>query len=316
MLSNRLKVLIVVISVFTIVIGLIYNPFAGEKPKVVVVLKGSSEQYWQIVKAGAEKGFLDFGIEGKVIAPRDETEVDLQINLLKAVLNDQPDLLIVSPISAEIIPILDEFNENDIPVLLLDTDYPWENKIAYIGTNNFELGKMGGTFLATQLHPSNEVALIAGDLNHPISGERIKGAKAGLEAAGIKIATEKINLPNEAEPVKEVMETILQDHPYIKGVYAITDIMALGAFEAIEEASLNMPVIGADGVIEMIKLIENGILPGTVAQNPYDMGYLSVETAIKVLQGEVVESTIDSGVDIIIKGNALQRLSFQKELMK
>ena len=65
----------------------------------------------------------------------------------------------------------------------------------------------------------------------------------------------------------------------------------------------------------MIELIEDGKIPGTVAQNPFDMGYLSAEAALKVSKGERVESTIDSGVDIIIKGNAKQRLEFLKGLL-
>ncbi|GAA3330840.1 hypothetical protein GCM10020331_084970 [Ectobacillus funiculus] len=60
---------------------------------------------------------------------------------------------------------------------------------------------------------------------------------------------------------------------------------AMDALEVIKEQGLNMPVVGADGLIEMIELIENGTLTGTVAQNPYDMGYISIETALKSHQG-------------------------------
>ncbi len=66
----------------------------------------------------------------------------------------------------------------------------------------------------------------------------------------------------------------------------------------------------------MLELIEEGKLSGTVAQNPYDMGYLSVEAATKVMEGEEVENNMDSGVDIIIQGNAMQRLDFQRRLLR
>ncbi|GAA3334386.1 hypothetical protein GCM10020331_102140 [Ectobacillus funiculus] len=36
---------------------------------------------------------------------------------------------------------LKKFAQHKIPVLLVDTDIPLEHKTAYIGTNNFELGK-------------------------------------------------------------------------------------------------------------------------------------------------------------------------------
>ncbi|PAF11501.1 sugar ABC transporter substrate-binding protein, partial [Shouchella clausii] len=67
---------------------------------------------------------------------------------------------------------------------------------------------------------------------------------------------------------------ILEKHPKIKGIMATNDELALIAFQVIEKHDLKMPIIGADGINEMIKLIEEGDLLGTVAQNPYDMGYL------------------------------------------
>ncbi|WP_332695976.1 sugar ABC transporter substrate-binding protein [Halalkalibacter lacteus] len=317
MLKKRSIFLLIIIIVFsTILIGFISKSFVSKKPTVVVVLKDLHTQYWEIVKAGAEKGFRDFGIDGKVMAPSYESEEDGQEYLLKKVLKENPDALIVSPNDSSIIPFLKEFYEKDIPVLLIDTDAPWENKTSYIGTDNVDLGRMGGMLLASQLQPGSKVALIAGDINHPISGDRIKGAKHSLQAAGVKIATEKFDLPNETEQIKEVMETVLQDHPDVKGVFAETDIKALAAYEVIEEYGLTIPVIGADGINEMIELIEEGALPGTVAQNPYDMGYLSVENALKVIKGENVGKNVDTGVDIIIKGNAKQRLDFQKRILR
>ncbi|MCM3653354.1 sugar ABC transporter substrate-binding protein [Metabacillus litoralis] len=194
--------------------------------------------------------------------------------------------------------------------MLLDTDYPWKNKTSYIGTNNLELGRKAGALLASKLQPGDKVAIIAG------GGDRVKGAKISLEAAGINITVEKLGLENEAKPVKEAMETILWDYPDLKGVFATTDIMAVNAFKVIEEHELKMPVIGADGIIEMIELIENEELPGTVAQNPFDMGYLSIEAAMKVINGEKVDINIDSGVDFIIKGNSKQRLDFLGNLLE
>jgi ribose transport system substrate-binding protein len=46
------------------------------------------------------------------------------------------------------------------------------------------------------------------------------------------------------------------------------------------------------------------------------MGYLSVETAMKVIKGDNVEPFVDSDVDIIIKENARQRLNFYEKLLK
>jgi ribose transport system substrate-binding protein len=158
------------------------------------------------------------------------------------------------------------------------------------------------------------VALIA--LTSTASGDRVRGVKSSLEEVGIKIATEKVNVSNEPMPVKKAMREVLRNHSNIKGVFATTDIMALSAFEELEDQGYKMPVIGADGIIEMVELVEEGKLSGTVVQNPYDMGYLSAQAAINVAKGKTVDTFIDSGVDIIIQGNGEERLTFLQKVLK
>ncbi|MBZ5753067.1 sugar ABC transporter substrate-binding protein [Metabacillus rhizolycopersici] len=289
-----------------------------EKPKVVVVLKELDNQYWQIVKAGAEKGFQDFDINGEVIESSDNLGHDNQVDILKKVLIEKPDVLVVSPgESAQHMSILEKFIDRKIPVLLVDTDVPLTNKSSYIGTDNYELGRMAGALLASELQPGNEVALIAGNLSSPVSGDRFKGAKVSLEDAGIKIVTEKVDLSNEPNEVIKVMRDVLEKHSDLKGVFATTDIMALSALEVLDEEDYKIPVVGADGIIEMVKLVEEGkLLSGTVAQNPYDMGYLSAQAAMNVAKGKTIDSVIDSGVDILIKGNGNERLTFLEKVLK
>jgi ribose transport system substrate-binding protein len=314
---KKSKLLLLIVSVFSaIIIGFITKSFADEKPKVVVVLKDFSSQYWDIVNAGLNKGFQDFGMDGKVLAPRVGT-VEEQNEILEQVLKEKPDVLVVSPIiPSETIPILEKFVKINIPVLLLDTDDPWAQKTTYVGTNNFELGEKAGSLLASHLQPGDEVALIGGDLTSPVSGDRMRGAKRTLEDAGIIVAGQITELSNDSKPVRKAMTTILKNHPNIKGVMASNDVIALEALDVINEHGINMPVTGADGTTEMLELIEEGRIPGTVAQNPYDMGYLSIENALKVSEGEKVEKNIDSGVDIIIKGSAEGRLEFLNKLLK
>ncbi|WP_181833237.1 sugar ABC transporter substrate-binding protein [Bacillus taeanensis] len=311
---KRVYLLVFVFSV--LLIGFILKSSLSEKPKVVVVLKElNNNQYWDIVKAGAEKGFQDFGVDGKVLAPSNEYKLDEQNQLLNTILNESPDVLIVSPIDTSIAAALKKFHSNNIPVLLVDTDISWQQKTAYIGTDNLDLGSKGGALLASGLQPGDKVALLTGDVSNPVISDRTIGAKTSLEAAGVEIAVHK-TVPNDTKQAKSIMEAILQDHSDIKGVYATTDILAISAVEVIEENQLDILVIGSDGIAEMVQLIEEGTLSETIAQNPYDMGYLSVQTALKLVQGENVERNIGSGVDIITKDNAEDRLDFTRELLR
>lgn len=317
MLKKKLLFLFMVIVFSITLLGSISKLFGDEKPKVVVVLQNLDSEYWNVVKAGAEKGFQDFNIDGKVVAPGNKSKRDVLEFTLKSILKEKPDVLVVSPnTSPAVMSVLKKVVEHKIPVLLVDTDIPLEHKTSYIGTNNLELGRIAGALLASELQPGDKVAfpLGADEVIHPVLGERIKGAKSSLEAAGIKIVEEHVKPSNDSSPTKKAMTTILRKHPDVKGVFTTMDRNALPALEVIQDYGLKMPMTGADGFIKMLKLIEDGTLTSTITQNPYDMGYLSVETALKVINGEEVDKNIDTGVDIITTDNAKLRLDFLNEM--
>jgi ribose transport system substrate-binding protein len=312
-LKKGKSILVMGAVISVIVLGFISVTLADKKPTVVVVLKEGNTEYWRIMKAGIEKGFKDFDIDGKVMVPSDATAQE-QADLLMKAYKEKPDVIITAPISSSVSPTVETFT--DVPILLVDTDLPIKNKTAYIGTDNLDLGKKAGAFLASQLQPGDNIAILGGDLSNFVFGERIDGATISLRNAGIKIAYIKSGISNDPKTIQSVITKLMQDQPDIKGIVTTHDRIALPVVKELEEQGLSIPVIGPDGLTDMLEFIADETIPGTMAQNPYDMGYLSVETAMKVIKGENVEPFVDSGVDIIIKENAQHRLNFYEKIVK
>ncbi len=286
------------------------------KPKVVVVVKTLNTEYWKILKSGAEKAFEDFNIDGQVIATDYESQITEQVHILKDVLKQKPDALIVAltqPSSA--ISVLKEYKENNIPVLFVDTESDWNGKTSFIGTDNYKLGEKSGELLASMLQPGDQVAIIHTVVTNPDMVARQNGARKALENAGVKVVAVQ-SADNEVGEVKVTMEQVLQVSPDIKGIFAATDRIAISTLKELKEKKINIPVVGTDGTTEMVKSVEDGTLSATIAQNPYDMGYISVEKAMKAVKGVPVAKRFDSGVSIVIKGEAEERIDFLKTILK
>jgi ribose transport system substrate-binding protein len=313
--KRKLIVLLSFIFLSLLIGSAVHSVESRNKPTIVVVLKDTKKQYWKIVEAGAKQAFIDFKVNGKVVGPDAEGEVVGQMNVLKEVLKQKPNALIAAPShSSAPVPIFKEYKKQNIPVLFIDSDADWEEKTTFIGTNNYELGAKGAALLGSMLQPGDKVALITGPSVTSVFVDRVEGAKKALQAAGIEIAAERLGYDFLFQ-IMPVMNTILEDHPDINGVLAANDPMALHALKTIEKKGLTIPVVGADGIIEMIKKVKTEAVTATVAQNPYDMGYKSVEAAVKTINGEVVEKRIDSGVDIITKDNAADKLEFLHDIL-
>lgn len=304
------------LAVILLVGVVVLIPKEEDKPKVAVVLKTGSEQYWKMVEMGARKAFRDFGIDGEiVVAPLEYNEYEQQqLNMLKRALDKNPDALIVAPNELSAIPILEEYTKKNIPVLMVDTDIGWDKQKAFIGTDNSILGGKSAELLISMLQPGDEVVILGGSAYDPVVIERIKGAKDSFKAAGIKVSVEHYDIGG-FESSKSVVETILETKPGIDGVFASNDEMALGALKAIEEKRRKIPVTGTDGIMDMLKLVKQEKVDAAIAQNTYDMGYISVEQALKAIEKKNVEKRIDVGIDIVTKENVQERMEFWDKIL-
>lgn len=286
---------------------------SGEDGSVAVVLKTLSSPYWKYVEAGAKAAGKDLGVDVTIVGPASESQIMEQVNMIEDSLNQGIGALVVSPTQPDtVVPVLEQAN---VPVPFIDTDADFSGKTSFIGTDNLTAGKEGGKLLASFLKKGDEVALLGGALGNTAMDQRIKGAKESLEEAGMVIVAEQ---PADSDKTKanSVVENILQNNPNIKGIFSANDDMAIGALRATESKGIKLPIIGTDGTAEAIQSIIDGDLAGSIAQNPYEMGYKGVENAVKAMKGEKVESRIDSGIDIITSDNAQEKLDFLEGIAK
>ncbi|MEM1505614.1 sugar ABC transporter substrate-binding protein [Domibacillus sp. 8LH] len=281
----------------------------GGSEKISVILKASNEEYWKIAERGALDAGEKYGIDVKVMAPASETQVDQQISMIQDQFTSGTSALVLAPSQpTTVLNALGQYKDSDTPVIFLDSDAEYANKVSFVGTENFSAGKMGGEFLADKLSKGDKVAIIRGQLGSTTHDERTNGAEEALEEAGLKVATVQA-ADSDKDKALTVMQNILQSNPDIKAVFATSEPMALGALRAVESKKDDILVVGFDGTTEGLNSIQADGLTAEVAQDPYQMGYLSVEAAAKKLNGEEVEKRIDSGTEIVTKENVEEALS-------
>jgi ribose transport system substrate-binding protein len=102
-----------------------------------------------------------------------------------------------------------------------------------------------------------------------------------------------------------VFQNMLQAHPEIDTVFAASDLMALGAIEAIAAGGKTgkIRVIGFDALDDAKKAIAAGTMDASVAQFPYEMGKAAIESAVKVMNGETLPPDIMVKLEMITKAS-------------
>ena len=280
--------------------------------QIALVTKAMDSEFWLTVAEGAKAAAAARpDVKLLIGAPDREINVDQQVSILEDQVRRGVKALVVSPAgSAQVMSALEQAGQRGIPVILIDTDAPYEGKVTYIGTDNRKGGQLAARCLIDKLGGKGEVALISG-----VPGNESQDARArGFVDAIAQVPEMKLVAQQPANSERSlgltVMENILTAHPQVKGVFCTNDQMALGAMEALEARSQRgkVLIVGFDATKEAVQAAVDGKLAGSVAQNPRAMGQRGVEAALAAIEGRSVDKRIDTGTELVTAENAAKYL--------
>ena len=103
-----------------------------------------------------------------------------------------------------------------------------------------------------------------------------------------------------------VLWTLLTLHPTkISLIYGTNETSTLGVCDALEERGLagQIKVVGFDCSPTIAEYIDKGTVNASVVQNPYNMGYLGVRYAKKLINGENISTVLDTGATLVDSEN-------------
>ncbi len=290
------------------------NEQAGGAPRIAFVMKTANNPFFIDMQKGAEEEARKLGVNLVVQAAEREVDVEKQMQIIENLIQAKVAALCVTPSgSREIVSALDKANRAGIPVVIVDTRVDAKAlgeskaKIAsFIGSDNYEGGKLAGEFIAQRLAGKGKVVVLEGIPGHETGDSRLRGFRDALKATpGIEIvASQTANW--ERDQGFNVFQNILQSHPEVQAVFACSDLMALGAVEAIAAAKKTgqIIVVGFDASDEARKAVLSGTMDATVAQSPATMGAMAVENAYRLIKGEQVREEFVVPIRLITKENA------------
>ena len=288
----------------------------GGRQRIALVMKTANNPFFIEMQKGAEEAAKRLNVDLVVQAAEREVDVEKQMQIVENLIQTRVAALCVTPSgSREIVPAIDKANRANIPVVIVDTRVDAKalsesgGRVAtFIGSDNYEGGKIAGEFLAKRLGGKGKVAVLEGIPGHETGDSRLRGFRDALKAApGVEVvASQTANW--ERDQGFNVFQNILQSHPDVQAVFACSDLMALGAVEAIAAAKKTgqIAVVGFDATSEAREAITKGSMDASVAQSPAQMGALAVENALKLLKGEQVQPEFVVPIKLITKENAAQ----------
>ena len=176
---------------------------------------------------------------------------ELQIRQIRELIKENIDILLVSPNEAEpLTPIVEEAYNKGIPVVIIDRRILSDQYTAFVGADNFEIGRMAGNYVSNLYKPQSHVIELVGLKGSTPSLERKKGFEDGLKTnPAIRVQTQLYGnwlKEKSSEELWKIRETLTPNDI----VFAQNDPMALGAYEVYRKLGIEKTAsfIGVDGL--------------------------------------------------------------------
>lgn len=279
------------------------------RPTVALVVKTLNNPFFIDMQRGAEEAARTHGVNLLVQAADREVDVERQMQIVENLIQRRVDALLITPSgSREIVPALVKANQAGIPVLILDTRVDAAALSAqggsiatFIGSDNHAGGRIAGEHLVASMGGQARVAVLEGIPGHETGDARLRGFREALQAhPGMQIV---VSQPAnwERDLGYNVTQNLLQAHPTVNALFAASDLMALGATEAIAAAGRTggITVVGFDAIDEAREAITKGAMDASIAQNPAQMGRMGVEAAVKLLAGDSLPAEIAVPIELV-----------------
>lgn len=285
------------------------NKDPGEEIDVAVVPKAIGFDFWEQVRVGADcAASKNHNVSMNWDGVSSESDVSGQQSLLQDKLSqgDVDGLVYAATDAKALANVTKNAIQQGTTIVNMDSGTePQPEDVPVFATDNVRAAEKGTDLLAEQLGGQGKVAFIEFQPGTSTNDTRGEGFKRGLaKHPGLKLVAQQSS-ESDYNTALQVTQDILTANPDLNGIYAGNEPSVLGAAEAVRQAGKagKIKIIGWDTSEGQVDALRDGVISGLIAQNPFKMGFQSVQAAVDKLRGRQPESATDTGSMLITKQN-------------
>jgi LacI family transcriptional regulator len=239
---------------------------------VGVILANVGNTFFDLIKQGIDDEYQrnkDSGVHliYKKVALFDKEGILKAIEELKE--EGIKALLITSFEDDDIVKAVDDLG---VVTVALNIDLPLKNKIAYVGPDYRNSGRLSANF-ANLILPSGKALIVLGGYAHTGQKERVEGFKDGLKPT-IEIEGAVENKDDDKisyKAVSEYLEKNAVDLVYFSGGGV------KGGLKAVKDSDQRPLVVTVDESDATMAGLKSGAVAGSVVQHPFTQGRLAMQ---------------------------------------
>ncbi len=277
------------------------------KHSVAVITKSTNSDFWKAVQAGANAAGSEYNLDVIFEGPDTEEDYKTQNDLIRKAALSGAEVIVLSAI---------DFNKNaaavneaaamGVKIVVIDSNVNSDAVLCRIGTDDYEAGQKAAQAALACTESKLHVGIVNFDKNTENGQSREKGFRDAIKKDARVESVTTINVVSSIENAQSGTIKLLQEHPEINVLVTFNEWTSLGVGWAVRTLKLNdtLRVVAFDSNPVTLGMLETGEVDALVVQKPYAMGYLSVETASRLILGHnIPEDTIYTGATLVTREN-------------
>lgn len=282
----------------------------SSKHQVAIITKSTESAFWKTVFAGAGAAAAEYNLDIACEGPEREEDYETQNRMIEAAVKDGAEVIIFSAVdfnaNAEAI---DEAAEKGVKIVVIDSDVNSKNVSIRIGTDNDAAGRAAGEAALLSGEEELYVGIVNYDVNSANGQQREQGFRSVIEKEERVKEIHTINVLSTTEDAREGTKELLEEHPEINVIATFNEWTSLGVGWAIRdlEKAQDIQVVAFDSNVVSVGMLETGEVDALIVQSPYAMGYLAVEAAYNLMNGQTLaETKVDTAIKPVTRENMFE----------
>jgi ribose transport system substrate-binding protein len=263
---------------------------------------------WDVAREGFEAAARELGFNASYVGPQGIDPAEM-VNQIEIALASGADAIITMPIAPEAMrPVFRKCAEQNIPVVFAGAEDDISTSLAFVGTNEAEVGRMGAEALMKKFDGKPIYAHVMQSTMD--ASFAIKARDGYNDAFKAYKGTYQMVLNEPANSdmmiAMERYQNALAAHPEINCLIGVCGEAGPAAAKVVKE--LNRPdivIMGIDDTAECLDYVKSGVIYATVAQNFYKIGYEPAKILYNYLKNGTKPASVknDSGCMLVTQDN-------------
>ena len=268
------------------------NSQAGHK--ISIIIKSTDSEFWQSFSKGVRSAATEYNVEVSLCGPENEEDYYTQNMLIESAAENGAEVIVLSAISSENSnEVIRNAANKGVRIITVDSGVAASVADLFIGTDNYKAGASAGIAAAQGFSDSEKIRIgIVNCYEQTDNGiRREEGFRDYIATLDNAEIVGSVNTTSNADSAAAAAVSLLSFHPEINVLVGFNEWMALGVGNAIRQLEVKDCVkgVGFDANTVCVGMIETGEMDALIVQNPFAMGYLSVQYAYQIISKESIK---------------------------